>query len=714
MPRPTNEQRLAKVHAEALAQFDAIQEAVRDERLQCLEDRRFYSIAGAQWEGKYGEQFENKPKFEVNKVHLAVIRIFNEYRNNRITVNFVPKDGTKNDKLAETCNGLYRADEQDSVAEEAYDNAFEEAVGGGFGAWRLRACYEDEEDGENENQRIRIEPIYDADSCVFFDLNAKRQDKADAKHCFVLNSQTVASYIDEWGDDPASWPKEIQSTIFDWNTPDVVYVAEYYKVEGGKDELVTFVDIQGEEETYLASELNDDDGELLDKLLAIGNKEVKRRKIKTKLIHKYIMSGSKILEDCGIIAGKRIPIVPVYGKRWFVDGIERCMGHVRLAKDAQRLKNMQLSKLGEIAALSSVEKPIVAPEQMTGNQVMWQDDNLKNYPYLLLNSMTDKDGNAMPAGPLAYTKPPQVPPAMAALLQVTEQDMQEILGNAQQAEKMVSNISGKAIELIQTRLDMQTFIYMSNMAKADKCGGEIWLSMAKPIYGSQPKRKMKTIGEQDEVGSVELKRPVLDEESGEVKFENDLSEANLDVAVTVGPSSISRKEATVRSLTTMMGMTQDPETAQVLQAMAMLNMEGEGIADVRDFFRKRLVKLGALKPNDDEAEAMAAELANAQPDPNAVYLQAAAANEEAKAKKAQADSINALADAALTRAKTLETMATMDINEQNHALEIAQQMDEVINQDQQPSLWQKLRNSVTGKNSGTQPPAPPAAIEGMQ
>jgi len=696
MPRPTNEQRLAKVHAEALAQFDAIQEAVRDERQQCLEDRRFYSIAGAQWEGQLGEQFENKPKFEVNKVHLAVIRIFNEYRNNRITVSFVPKDGTKNDKLAETCNGLYRADEQDSVAEEAYDNAFEEAVGGGFGAWRLRACYEDEEDGENENQRIRIEPIYDADSCVFFDLNSKRQDKADAKHCFVLNSQTVASYIDEWRDDPASWPKEIQSTVFDWTTPDVVYVAEYYRVEGGKDELVTFVDIQGEEEEYLASELNDDDGELLDKLLATGNREVKRRKIKTKLIHKYIMSGSKILEDCGIIAGKCIPIIPVYGKRWFVDGVERCMGHVRLAKDAQRLKNMQLSKLGEIAALSSVEKPIVSPEQMTGNQVMWQDDNLKNYPYLLLNSMTDKDGNAMPAGPLAYTKPPQVPPAMAALLQVTEQDMQEILGNSQQAEKMVSNISGKAIELIQTRLDMQTFIYMSNMAKADKRGGEVWLSMAKAVYGNtEPKRKMKVIGEQDEVGSVELKRPILDEETGEVKFENDLSEASLDVAVTVGPSSISRKEATVRSLTTMMGITQDPETQQVLQAMAMLNMEGEGIADVRDFFRKRLVKLGALKPNDDEAEAMAAELANAQPDPNAVYLQAAAANEEAKAKKAQADSINSLADAALTRAKTLETMATMDINEQKHALEIAQQMDEVINR-------------------GNQPPAPPAAIEGME
>jgi hypothetical protein len=192
------DEQLADIHACARRKFDIIQCAVKDERQQCLEDRRFYSIAGAQWEGHLGDQFANKPKFEVNKIHLAVIRIINEYRNNRITVNFVSKDGSKNDDLADTCNGLFRADEQDSGAEEAYDNAFEEAVGGGFGAFRLRACEEDDEDEENEHQRIRIEPIFDADSSVFFDLDAKRQDKADAKFCFVLTSMSVEAYKEEY------------------------------------------------------------------------------------------------------------------------------------------------------------------------------------------------------------------------------------------------------------------------------------------------------------------------------------------------------------------------------------------------------------------------------------------------------------------------------------------------------------------------------------
>jgi hypothetical protein len=158
------------IHQEAMAEFDKIQTALGDERLQCLQDRRFYSIAGAQWEGPLFQQYENKPRLEVNKIALAVQRIFSEYRNNRITVNFISKDGSKNRNLADICDKIYRADEQDSCAEEAYDNAFEEGVAGGFGAWRLRAEYEDEEDPDNEYQRIRIEPIFDDEDWLFFVL----------------------------------------------------------------------------------------------------------------------------------------------------------------------------------------------------------------------------------------------------------------------------------------------------------------------------------------------------------------------------------------------------------------------------------------------------------------------------------------------------------------------------------------------------------------
>jgi hypothetical protein len=660
MARMTNDQRLANVHQDALQEFGRIQSALRDERLQCLEDRRFYSISGAQWEGNLLDQFENRPRLEVNKIALSVIRIINEYRNNRVTVDFVSKDGVANDKLAEVCDGLYRADEKDSVANEAYDNAFEEAVGGGFGAWRLRADYEDHENDEDERQRILIEPIYDADSSVWFDLDSKRQDKSDAKVCFVIAGMTHSSYVDTWGDDPASWPKTVHQNEFDWLTPDVVYVAEYYRVEEVGETVRIFETIDGSEERYTTYDFNEDE-QLEEMLAAVGTREVRQKRVKKKKVHKYIMSGSHILEDCGYIAGKCIPIIPVFGKRWFIDNIERCMGHVRLAKDAQRLKNMQLSKLAEISALSTIEKPIFVPEQVAGHQVMWSEDNLKQYPYLLVNPITDQNGAQAVGGPVGYTKPPQIPPAMAALLQITEMDIDQILGTQSAGEEVTSNLSGKAVELIQTRLDMQTFIYMSNFSKAMRRCGEVWLSMAKELY-VEDERKMKVIDVTDTVDSITMMTPAISE-IGEVIMENDLSKASFDVDVDVGPSSSSKRSATVRALTGMMQITADPEMQSVLGSMAMMNMDGEGISEVREFFRQKLIRMGVVKPTEAEAEEMMAAMQNQQPDPNAVFLQAAAEEATAKAAKARADVVKTIADAELTQARVLETGASTELEQ---------------------------------------------------
>jgi hypothetical protein len=686
MARLSNDQRLANLHTEALTQFDDVQSALRDERLQCLQDRRFYSLSGAQWEGPLWDQYENKPKFEVNKIMLSVIRVVNEYRNNRITVDFVSKDGQENDKLADVCDGLYRADEQASVADEAYDNAFEEAVGGGIGAWRLRTVYEDEENDEDDRQRIRIEPIFDADSSVFFDLGAKRQDKSDAKFCFVVTSMTRQAYKDTWGDNPTDWPKIIHQYEFDWCTPDVVYVAEYYKVEEKTETVRIFQAIDGTEERYTQADF-DADETLEETLAAIGTVEVRQKRVKRKRVRKYIMSGGRILEDAGYIAGKCIPIVVVYGKRWFVDNVERCMGHVRLAKDAQRLKNMQLSKLGEISALSSVEKPILTPEQVAGHQVMWSEDNLKDYPYLLINPITDQNGNQAVSGPVAYTRAPNIPPAMAALLQITETDMQDILGNQAGADKMVSNISGKAVEMIQSRLDGQAFIYMSNFSKGMKRCGEIWLSMAKEVY-IEDKRKMKTIAQDGQSGMVQLMQPAIDQETGAMVMENDLSSATFDVVSEVGPSSTSRRDATVRSITGMLQMTTDPDTAQVLTAAAMMNMEGEGLSDINAYFRKKLLRMGVIKPTDDEAQEMMAELQGKPQDPNAVYLQAAAEEATAKAAQARANTVKTIADAELSRAKTVETLSNVDMDSQDHALNLAEQIGGIVQQQTQPVVNQ--------------------------
>ena len=660
-------ERLADIHAEALREFDAIQKSQGPERLQCLEDRRFYSISGAQWEGALGDQFDRRPRFEFNQVHLAVIRVVNEYRNNRITVDFQTPDGEE-DEMADTCDGLHRADEKRSTANEAYDNAFEEGTAGGFGAWRLRACYEDDEDDENERQRIEMEPIFDADTCVFFDLAAKRQDKADAKRCYVLTPYPIDQYKDEFSENPNSWPKELQ-TQFDWVTADVVWVCELYRVEESKQLVHWFKGLDDAEMRVEQEEL-DADPEMLDQLTAAGFRKVREKKVGKRVVHKYLLSGGGVLKDEGVIAGRHIPIIPFYGKRWVVDGVERYMGHVRLAKDAQRLSNMLMSWLAEMAARFDIEKPILTPEQIAGHATQWANDNVEKYPYLLINAITDPNGQQVAAGPVGYTKAPNVPPAMAALTQLAQQALQDLLGNQQAGEQMQPNMSGKAVELIQQRLDMQVFIYMSNFAKSMKRSGEVWLSMMKDI-ASEPSRKMKTLAQDGAIGSVTLNEPAYDAESASEVIRNDITKAAFDVDVDVGPSSSSQRAGTVRALTGIASITDDPQTKQALTLATIANLEGEGLGDLRDWARAKAIRMGLIKPTDAEMEELAQEQAGAKPDPQSAYLEAAAAEAGAKAVKAQADTVKTLADAEKSRADTAATLAGITQADRQQAIDAA-------------------------------------------
>ena len=159
-----------------------------------------------------------------------------------------------------------------------------------------------------------------------------------------------------------------------------------------------------------------------------------------------------------------------------------------------------------------------------------------------------------------------------------------------------------------------------------------------------------------------------------------MSNAKFDVSVEVGPSSSSKRAATVRSLTGMMQLATDPETQQVLGAMAMMNMEGEGIGEVRDFFRKKLVRMGVVKPTDAENEELMAELQQlqGQSDPQSMYLEAEAMKSQAQAQKAMADVEYTAARTEETRAKTIETLAGIEQSERSNVVDTAQKLQNVV------------------------------------
>lgn len=685
---PKQTKNLIDIHRESLAGFDYVWGQTYKHRQMSLYERSMVSEYGAQYKGRLGEQFENKPKPEFNKIKRSVKRILSELRNNPITVDFISKDGSDRSDLAETCDDLYRSDEQDSVGDEAYDLCDEEAIKGGMGAYVFASKLEDEYDEYNDHQRICIEITPEADQCVFFDLNAKRYDKADAKECWVLTAMTYEAYRDEYGEDPTTWPNPNTHTFdFEWRTDDLVYVCRYYKVEEMSEKVEVWESPEGEEARYCERDFEQDEM-LQPMLLASGWRKVEERKVKRRGVHKYIMSGSKVLEDCGYIAGPNIPVVPQYGERCFVDGVEVFSGHVRAARDPQQVYNAIMSMLMDLASTGMKEKPIFDPEQIDEFRTEWDKDNIDNYSVLRARALRDDQGNVVQAGPIGYTKAPEVPPALAAMIGIVNQDLNEILGDQPQAEKMVSNVSGKLAEMVQSYKDLPSFIYASNRAKTRRRGGEIWLGMAKEVY-VEIGRKMKAVNPEGRTRQIVLNEPALDD-SGVYYERNNLKDAQFDVYSDVGPSTSSKREKILQSIQGFLQYTQnDPELMRILTLFAMKNFEGDEVDVIREWADRKFMEMGGREPTEEEAAQMKAAKEAQGPDANQAFLMAEAANSEAKAKKAEAETLKTLAEIEETQADTAETLAGIGREDRAQAIEAAKLMREAVSAPPRTSMGER-------------------------
>lgn len=667
----TKKERLEDVWKKASEKFDKAYAPTQQIRLACLEDRRFCFVDGAQWSGGLGEQFENRPRFVVNKVQKAVRRIVSEYRANAMTVNFRSSDDDSRQDDLDALRIVYRSDEQYSGAQDVYVSAFEEAVAGGIGAWRLTNDYDHRAETDLDDdtpQRIIFEPINDADISVFFDPNSRKLDKSDAQWCIVLNPISWDTYTDtylsgevELDERPASFKAVRSLKQFDWFTNDQVYIGEYYEVEKKIEEYAVWKEPHsGLEQKIYAGVDADTREEAADSEAhwkSVGYIKVRSGKRRRQRVRKYFMDGCGIIKDCGYIAGSEIPIVVVFGIRQIIDGIERFQGAVRLAKDSQRLYNMQISTLADITAFSPREKPIFLPEQMAGHELQWANDMVANNPYLLVNGLTGADGSVTAAGPIAFVKNPDVPPALAGLIQTSSSDMLDVTGGDLAADQVNSNTSDALVSRVQAHQDMQVYIFTDNMSRAMQRCGKIYVSMASDIY-TEENRKFSANGENGSPETTTINVPTLNGDG-----EPEMSRAfqiGLDVFVDVGPAFNSRKDATVNTLVKLLPAVLDPQMQQLVVNTLIQNLDGEGMEDLSAFSRKQLVQAGVVKPTDEEQKEMEAAqqaAANAPPDAQTVALTAQANESNANATKSQASAVQALSTAELNQAKAAQAIA---------------------------------------------------------
>ena len=613
---------LAAVHARALKRFDTASRPQQEVRAHALMCRRFISVPGAMWEGAWGEQFENSIRVEIDKLSKGVDKIVTDYRENRIVPDFRPAGGDSDPDTADTLDGVHRADSYHFKSQQARDNAFEEAASGGFGAYRLCNELADPSDKDNDEQRVNpASIIVDADQRVYFDPNSKLYDKSDAEWCVVLTADSRESFEEEYPGKAATWPENRVRPLFDWFMPDVVIKAEYYEVENKPDDLLILTHaLSGEQQKEWASDVEADD---LKELKAQGWKAEKVQRTR-KRVRKYLMSGAEVLEDQGYIAGTEIPVVPVYGKRWFVDNQERFRGYVSKRMDAQRIYNAKVSKLSETDALAPREKPIFDPEQLPpALQDLWNRQEQERHPYALASALRNPDGTIASLGPIGKIEPPQIQPVTALLLQAAAADLTEETDDG--ADEVKANTSADAMDIAATRIDAKSAIYLDNMRQSVQREGEIYLSMAKDCY-YEPGRVVETMSEDGDDGEATLHEPFTDDK-GSFRIRNDFTSGKYKVIADVTEATSTRREKTVKScigIAEVAVQAQDMQLAGVALRVATMNMDGEGIDVMTQWARKQLVMEGVVPPNDDEK----AEIAQAGQQPPSAEEQLAAAKAE--------------------------------------------------------------------------------------
>lgn len=649
------------------------------QREQAGEDMRYIYVVGGSWEGFFDDETADRVRLEFPLITNFVTRLLGEWNKNRMGVDFKPGDNPKTtDKDAKLMNGIYRRDFNSfGSGKKALDNAVLEAITCGYGALKLAESFVDKSDPENELQDIDFRTIWNAYSTVIWDSASQEMDKSDARHVNVLTRYTLDSF-------KVKFPGEIPSSAYDpedfhrgnssssrFHRPeDGIYVStRYHIVKVKKKVFVYFNSATDKKELFEEKEHEELKSELRK---SPHLKFIRERVIEKQGIEKSIFSGDAIFLEPKPITGMRLPIVPVYAHRGYVDGEEWYRGVVRPLKDSGRVFNALMSQLMETAASSNADIPIMTPEQMENELAQAQWANPSAQSYLLLDPVTDDEGKIISAGPVGYLKARQVDPSSGTLLQLIPQILDKLMGGAPQ-ETFDSNTSGKAIAAIKKVQDLATQPIMENFATAIQWMGVIYFSKAVETYTTN--RMMRIVGVDGTETSVELMKNVFDDKTGKVIQTNNIKDQDFRVYSDVGPQYETLREQEVEEDKAMLAAMQNIPGAEQFSMVTLSNMfinsTGPGSEAKRKMGRRNLILMGVMEPETDEEIKMFQEAnakkqeSNSQEDlVKAATAQAAGEAQKfiSEAKNLDSKSLDNLAAAELKKTQAVKNIVELSLD----------------------------------------------------
>ncbi|SET91426.1 portal protein [Stenotrophomonas indicatrix] len=606
------------LHKEMLTRHQYARDYWRDQYRLAEEDMEFAFMPDTQWDEWMAQSRVGRPMYTVNKLRQAMKQITNDQRQNRPQAKVRAVEDSDAD-LAEIRQGLIRNIDQTSEADRARDTAFQFAVGGGYGVWRVNYSYEDDGGFDMVIRKEEISNPY----TVVFDPAAKAKDRRDARFAFVDSSWARSAFREKWPDATLVSVDDCSETNKKWFQEEDVTVSEYwYKTS----ETYTLV-LMSNGASYDEAEIAD----VMDEMAQAGITVQRSRKATREKVWQCIVSGAEILEGPNEWAGRFIPLVPVWGEILNLGGKETFFGAVRFGKDAQRMYNYERSTFIEVLS-DQPYSPFMAPaESLAGYEGQWNSLKTKRPPVLLYKSNPELPN----AGKPSREPTAQFPAALAQAAAISSDDIKAATGIYDASLGARSNeTSGRAILARQREGDVANFDYIDNLSYAMKYDFEITNDLITKIYDTE--RQIRIIGEDGAEKVIRVNQAVLDQQTGREVTLNDLSQGRYDIAVTVGPSYTTQR---MEAAEAMMQLANDPSPLGMVAKYGFIkSLDMPGLEDVRKAARRIVVQAGLLEPEEGEEAPQQQQ----QPSPEQM---AQAQKMQADAKKSEAQSVSYMASA---------------------------------------------------------------------
>lgn len=484
---------------------------------------------------------DKQPCLTVNKTRQHCLLIVNDGKQNKPGVAIRPVGNGATVDAAKVYMGIVRHIEYISRAENVYDWAMTNQVFAGVGYWRIVTDYVDD---DSFDQDIYIKRVRDWRS-VYLDPDATEIDGSDSRFGFVYDDMPRDEFNSKY---PAFKDKVGTGALGKtdtWATKDHVRVAEYFRRQQVRDELIAYPDDAGGLATMRLSKMREDlDKDIVDAILK--DPQTRKRSILVDDIEWFKIAGDEVIESKPW-PGKYIPIVRIVGEETVIDGKMDRKGHVRALKDPQRIYNYWTSSAVENVALQTKTPYVGDARSFDGYADFWKQANQKNYAYLPYNGV-DEDGNPIP--PPRREQPPVMSQAYTQGMTIAQNEMMMASGQWQSQHGQNENAkSGTAINARQRQGDKATYHFIDGLAIGIRYTGMILIDLIPKIYDTQ--RVIRILAEDGAEKEVEInpdaKQAYLEEQGEDAEEVKAIFNPNIGryaVQADVGPAySTKRQEA---------------------------------------------------------------------------------------------------------------------------------------------------------------------------